>query len=1602
MKTKILTLLAIIIVSSLIAKPDEPHFQSKFLCYDRIRNVIAVDDSDEQHFYAATFGLENFDTDNTNTPEGVTAQLIKFTINNSIFGWTFRTIEKVRMNETELNWGGQESISSYSNDDEMLIRRDFQSPVDSMRIEGATGFWASPVLYDGKVILLNKSGTLILLNQEFTNGNATTLWHKNLRIRENSIPLSHTLEYMSTPTVIGDKIYVLGLQHLFIVDIDSGDIVAEISLTLNVGDQFIAPLTYDVLENGNLNLYAISKEHKLYLIDSNNSPTLITLDFENLNDNDLDCCWSAPIADNSGNILFTGSSSSNSNNLPRIDLLPQDKRISENEGDITEAMDINSWGDEPTNGYTGTIISDTNNGLYFLSNGKVDYYTKKYEFEDFEGDLSFNPLELERDRLNDQDVGYNYINNHPALLQREDMKRNVLVSIYNEALMPDYYPSQLENMDDENIRIRYTATCYEAADLYHASDLDFSDSNRTWGGITPYLTTSNCLNIMFADENGYINTYDVHMKEVAGIGPEAEYFKPFESVNPPLGYSKYQKGKDNVINYVRKENYKVKVLNPINPIEYIYINGYGRSAVQSITANNDTLYIAEFSQLLIDPSYTVTLLTSDGSGGFNTVQYENIDLDDNEITVNGEEYLLVNVDRVLSEEDKIYTKIIIDNATLSVPENFNHEYEEIEFRNGGTLELLNNSDLYFTNASCITPEAISTIKVTDCYGTGKLEIGTMSVNTNCNLLVQGSNVDSPSFKFSNLIVHNSADVEFLSLNDYSSNVSSEVNFMDNMGAVLINDKVEITGHYNEGNLNGNTTSLLKINYQSSFGHLVITCPPPHGNPSNQYNIFIERGFFIGDVNTTDAKMAQLTLDNPRFVFDCLENAFSYDVYGTINVLGEGKCIIQYGTLEFKENSHIELAGNINNSYNGAQLVAQEYSEIKLHENVSLKGSKSDPNPLNDDIFGDRVFVSRNSKLTGPFTDDPRKLINLRITSASDNLRWEGLIIKTNPDSVNYSEQNNFKLYSDNTTHSAVSGIDKIYVKYPGSDPAISNIDFSNCKYGVYVNNDGDYDYNLEVTNCSFEDCLYGIYFDGASSPYWTEISGAISDCNFGSEDRVNGYNMTGVLLQDISNVSLAGCNFYRNGYGIACMNSIILVGGHYETDLFGNTSIADDEDNYFYNNEKVGIYIGYSNIDKYSLIHDNLFEGTPNIDSQIGIWANGTDLDIIGNQFDGLSGHGVLLNSYTWDHEANYHGFSENAFSSNNGCELIGDAASLNQSAGGHNDFQDSSFNPTGTTPTDPFNDFDAWDKYFVACTSNNTQTKEIDLSNNYFTFENEEDYKRFYPDYKMFDYNITENNPLTQIISTGINQFNQGSFDESIESMKQAVEAYPDSSATKLAIDYLYLATRASNQDYATLREYLDMNISSETLATYNKKEDVTAKCYINEEEYIAAIEKLQYVIDNPETVADSLFAVVDQAYCYMNLASQGNKNLPNVSIATTDIEAYMDFLSQLSFTANEGIQDNNSVSPLLKIETNYPNPFNPETTIRYNVPSDGKVLVTIYNVKGQKVKELVNKEMITGRYSVVWNGQNTNGNAVGSGVYFVKIKQKNNNHLHKMMLMK
>ncbi len=139
---------------------------------------------------------------------------------------------------------------------------------------------------------------------------------------------------------------------------------------------------------------------------------------------------------------------------------------------------------------------------------------------------------------------------------------------------------------------------------------------------------------------------------------------------------------------------------------------------------------------------------------------------------------------------------------------------------------------------------------------------------------------------------------------------------------------------------------------------------------------------------------------------------------------------------------------------------------------------------------------------------------------------------------------------------------------------------------------------------------------------------------------------------------------------------------------------------------------------------------------------------------------------------------------------------------------------------------------------------------------------------------------------------------------------------------------------------------------------------------------------------------------YVY-DLAAYANQDI-HVGIQCVSHDVFIFMVDDVSITAGVGVEDGVAPVYTTQLKGNYPNPFNPETTISFSVKDAGPVSVEIYNVKGQLVQKLVNDVRDAGDHTVVWNGTDNNGRAVSSGVYYYKMNTGKYSSTKKMIMMK
>jgi len=168
--------------------------------------------------------------------------------------------------------------------------------------------------------------------------------------------------------------------------------------------------------------------------------------------------------------------------------------------------------------------------------------------------------------------------------------------------------------------------------------------------------------------------------------------------------------------------------------------------------------------------------------------------------------------------------------------------------------------------------------------------------------------------------------------------------------------------------------------------------------------------------------------------------------------------------------------------------------------------------------------------------------------------------------------------------------------------------------------------------------------------------------------------------------------------------------------------------------------------------------------------------------------------------------------------------------------------------------------------------------------------------------------------------------------------------------------------------------------------------------EVYTGNFQNLLYTYQSDST--DTALAAFDNTPMAIYTQQGGSHivltSVPLYFIKLPQAKAFMQTMLQ---TFGEELSEHDETTPPipdLNI-TNYPNPFNPQTTISFTLPMKTNVEVNIFNIKGQKVATVLNNELVPGEHSVVWDATE-----LSSGVYFYQVKAGDTSKVKKMVLLK
>ena len=215
-------------------------------------------------------------------------------------------------------------------------------------------------------------------------------------------------------------------------------------------------------------------------------------------------------------------------------------------------------------------------------------------------------------------------------------------------------------------------------------------------------------------------------------------------------------------------------------------------------------------------------------------------------------------------------------------------------------------------------------------------------------------------------------------------------------------------------------------------------------------------------------------------------------------------------------------------------------------------------------------------------------------------------------------------------------------------------------------------------------------------------------------------------------------------------------------------------------------------------------------------------------------------------------------------------------------------------------------------------------------------------------------------------------------------------------------------------------MVISNREFREWQKKESFYLTRLIITPQQVKVGDQLEIEFSANDAVDEATTAVFihtkQNTYGPFNVQKHENQkytcsiNTANFNPGKVWLEIRVNQESPLGFTYRTGLDFKTAVGGMrsetselpndFELHTNVPNPFNPETSIRFDLPRTRFVEIDIYNIMGQKIRTLIHDTMDVGSYIVIWDGRNDHGEYAASGIYLCRLTSDDFTAVRKMVL--
>ena len=264
----------------------------------------------------------------------------------------------------------------------------------------------------------------------------------------------------------------------------------------------------------------------------------------------------------------------------------------------------------------------------------------------------------------------------------------------------------------------------------------------------------------------------------------------------------------------------------------------------------------------------------------------------------------------------------------------------------------------------------------------------------------------------------------------------------------------------------------------------------------------------------------------------------------------------------------------------------------------------------------------------------------------------------------------------------------------------------------------------------------------------------------------------------------------------------------------------------------------------------------------------------------------------------------------------------------------------------------------------------------------------------------------------------------EAISAYREIIRCYPGTAAAPVAVERLLWLTRRVYQGQDRLNELDNINRYFANIAdTSRSRTPLVWKAYraalwalAAQHRYDEAIAGFEAIVQDPDCLADSVFAVIDIGTLHLEARAWEDRvgrdgGEPQAihgkmhELCPANFPEHRRHTDELLALLGHGAYDLNTrvlIPDDYFLDQNYPNPFNSVTRIRYGLPEDNHVKIAVYDLQGRLVATLVNEPMKAGYHQYSWNGRVSSGIPIASGLYFYRIQAGHFNKVRKMTMIK